>query len=287
MAGYTDSPFRRVIQDVVPGTVTFTELISVDAIHYNSKKTFDMLRFHEGEHPLIVQLFGNKPEFFREAVQKLHVFGFDGIDINMGCPARKVVKSDNGSALILRPDLAYSIVSECKKTTSLPVSVKTRIGWADDMELINFCKGLYEAGADLITIHGRTVKQVHDGEACWDSMYHVQEQLPIPILGNGGITDRADGITKMKNLAGFLIGRAVIGNPWCLSEETFSAQNKRTTMKRHLQLMVEYYGEKLGLLEFRKHASEYITGKPGSKQLRKEIMEWTDLDTVLAVLDRV
>lgn len=284
MAGYTDSPFRRLLRDFSPEVLLWTELISVDALYYGNKNCDPLLRFKPVEQPLNIQLFGNKPEFFVAAVPRIEELGFAGIDINMGCPARKVVKSEYGSALILRPDIAYKIVAGLKQATKLPISVKTRIGWADDSELLTFCRGLAEAGADLITIHGRTVKQAHSGEAQWDPIYRVQEHLPIPVLGNGGVISLADGRDKQKNLAGFTIGRAIIGNPWLLSETKPTRAERLDLIRKQAQNMVEHYGEKTALPAFRKHVVEYLKGFPGAKKLRQSLLEiktLADLTTTL------
>lgn len=285
MAGYTDSPYRQIVKDINPDIFFITELISVDAMHYKNKNVSPLITFTEKEHPIVLQLFGKILEYFAEAVKVAEERGYDGIDINMGCPAKKVVRSEYGSALIKNPKKAFEIVATCKKHTTLPVSVKTRIGWADDTELMEFCKGLHEAGADLITIHGRTAKQVHSGDAVWDAIYAVQEALPIPILGNGGVADLADGLKKMHNLSGFLIGRAAIGNPWCFSNSKPTADEYVNVIKKHLHLMIEHYGEKFGVLEFRKHITSYIKGYPEAKKLRVQLLNAISEQEIIALLE--
>lgn len=284
MAGYTNSPFRRIIREICSDAIIMTELLSVDAIFFKSKKTARMMRFHESERPLILQLFGHSTERFVHAAKVAEDMGFAGIDINMGCPAKKVVRSENGSALIRNPKKAYEIVQHVVEATSLPVSVKTRIGWADNSELLTFCTGLYEQGISLLTIHGRMVTQYHNGEPDWEPIYRVQEALPIPVLGNGGVKNHQDGLNKTKNLAGFLIGRAVIGNPWVLNDTTPTITEKQDVMCRHVAYMVEYFGERIGILEFRKHAAEYIKDFPNAKYIRNKIMAADTLHEVQEVI---
>ena len=285
MAGYTDSPYRQIVKMINPSVIFITELISVDAMHYKNKNVNPLIDFTDSEHPIIIQLFGKILDYYAEAVKVAEDKGYDGIDINMGCPARKVVKSEYGSALIKNPKRAFEIVETCKKNTKLPVSVKTRIGWADNNELLSFCTGLRDSGADMITIHGRTVKQVHAGEAVWDEIYAVQDALDIPILGNGGVQDIDDGMAKLNNLAGFLIGRAAIGNPWCFSSEDPTMEERKDIIKKHFSLMVEHYGEKFGILEFRKHIASYVKGYTNAKILRSSLMQATTKEQVSQIID--
>ena len=218
MAGYTDSSFRQLIKEIAPPVVCITELISADGLSYGSWKTEAMLKFNEIERPHILQLFGKKIEHFAKAVKIAESMGFDGVDINMGCPARKVVNSMHGSALIKTPDLAFEIVETCVKNTKLPVSVKTRLGWEDDSTLDDFCLGLQNAGAQMITIHGRTTKQAFTGQANWEPIYRVKKKLSIPVTGNGDIMSGEMAKERLKNLDGVMVGRATFGNPWIMGE---------------------------------------------------------------------
>lgn len=302
MAGYTDSSFRQLVKEIAPSVICITELISADGLAYASKKTLKMLEFDEIERPNILQLFGKRIEHFKEAVQIAEEVGFDGIDINMGCPAKKVVGSMHGSALIKTPELAFEIVETCAKNTKLPVSVKTRLGWEDDSTLDEFTKGLEDAGAQMITIHGRTTKQGFLGEANWEPIYKIKEKRGIPITGNGDIKSGEDAKEKIKNLDGVMVGRATFGNPWLMGEvctalgiskpnEVIDHPADFETLKKwmikHCKLSVNVHGEKKGMLDIRKHFATYIRGFPNAAKIRSDLVRVEDIDEVKKILDQV
>ena len=299
MAGYTDSPFRQLVKEIAPPVICITELISADGLSYGSKKTIEMLKFKEIERPHILQLFGKRIEHFKEAVRIAEDMGFDGVDINMGCPAKKVVGSLHGSALIKTPELAFEIVETCANNTKLPVSVKTRLGWEDDSTLIDFTKGLENAGAQMITIHGRTTKQAFTGKADWKPIYKVKENLSIPVTGNGDIMNGEDAVLKLKNLDGVTVGRGTFGNPWLIGEVCVSLGilDKKDVIKRpedfeslkkfmihHSELNVEMLGLKKGMLDIRKHFASYIKGMPNAAKLRSELVRVESVDEVRRIL---
>ena len=300
MAGYTDSPFRQLVKEIAPPVICITELISADGLSYGSKKTIEMLRFKEIERPHILQLFGKRIEHFKEAVRIAEDMGFDGVDINMGCPAKKVVGSLHGSALIKTPELAFEIVEICASNTKLPVSVKTRLGWEDDSTLINFAKGLENAGAQMITIHGRTTKQAFTGKADWKPIYRIKDNLSIPVTGNGDITSGHDAIDRIKNLDGVMVGRGTFGNPWLMGEVCVSLgilyekdakkrpddfESLKEFMIHHCELNIEMLGQKKGMLDIRKHLASYIKGMPNSAKLRSQLVTVESLDEVRAILN--
>ena len=188
MAGVTDASYRQIIKRVAPEVIVYTEFLSTDAIHYGASKTMDMIHFDpEKECPFIVQVFGKKPEHFLSAAKIIEEMGADGIDINMGCPAAKVVSSCHGSALIRNADLAAELVYATKREVSIPVSVKTRLGWETTETLIPFCQKLVEAGADALAIHGRTYHEKFSGGANWEPMYELKKNVSVPVIGNGDI----------------------------------------------------------------------------------------------------
>jgi tRNA-dihydrouridine synthase B len=299
MAGYTDSAFRQLVKEIAPPVICVTELISADGLAYASKKTLKMLEFDKTEHPHILQLFGKNIDHFKEAVKIAEKMGFDGVDINMGCPAKKVVGSMHGSALIKTPDIAYSIVEICVKNTKLPVSVKTRLGWEDDSTLDDFVKGLESAGARMITIHGRTVKQGFDGEANWEPIYRVKKNLSVPVTGNGDIRSGADAKEKIKNLDGVMVGRAAFGNPWIMGEvcvalgvcKKSEVKNRppdfegiKKHMLRHCELSVNALGPKKGMLDIRKHLAGYVRGLPDAAKMRSELVTAESVNAVGKIL---
>jgi len=198
MDGYTDSPYRRIVKSIASDVIPFSEFYSADGIVRSKTLAKEALPHHESEKPLIVQIFGKDPEIFRQAAIIIESYGVAGIDINMGCPAKKVVKSGHGSSLMINRDTAFKIVEEMAKAVKIPISVKTRLGWENDEYLIDFCKGLENAGADLISVHGRTYKQAFTGKADFTGIYKLKQELGIPVLANGDIVDREDGILKMR-----------------------------------------------------------------------------------------
>ena len=302
MAGYTDSAFRQLVKEIAPPVICITELISADGLAYASKKSLKMLKFDKTERPHILQLFGKRIEHFKEAVKIAEEAGFDGVDINMGCPARKVVGSMHGSALIKIPDLAFEIVETCAKNTKLPVSVKTRLGWEDDSTLDEFTKGLEDSGAQMITIHGRTVKQAFTGNANWEPIYRIKESRGVPITGNGDIMFGKDAKKKIKNLDGVMVGRGTFGNPWLMGEVCLALgiakekdiqkrpvdfESLKEFMVHHCTLNVKIHGPKKGMLDIRKHFATYIKGFPNASKYRSQLVQVENIDQVKRILDGI
>ena len=306
MAGYTDSAYRQIVKQIIPEAICFSELTSINAITHNNEKTLRMLKFEKIEQPLIMQLFGKTPEFFAEAGKRLEQIGVSGIDINMGCPVRKVVKSEQGSALIKNSLLAAEIVHTLSKAVKIPVSVKTRLGYGnyDETQFISFLKELESAGAKLITIHGRTTKQGFSGKANWDQIYLAKSILQIPVIGNGDIDSAETALERLKSpdkkitLDGLMIGRASFGNPWLLKEIYAKLNNKKysspktlakkiPTIKKHLKLSVKNLGEKVGLMEMRKHLASYIKEVQNASLLRQKLIQTTNLQETLQILDKI
>jgi len=295
MSGYTDSPYRRVVKELNPDILCITELVSADGIVYNPEKGMKMISHHEVERPLIVQLFGKKKDFFVQAAREAIKSGAAGIDINMGCPARKVTHAGHGSTLIKMCDTAFEIVKAVTEEVNVPVSVKTRLGWTDDSGLQMFVKGLIEAGAKAITIHGRTVNQRFDGVADWQPIYDLKkfvvEELgrpDVPVFGNGDVLDVEDGMEKLGNLDGFMIGRAAMGNPWVFvdrSEVPKSVADKRDVILKHAEYMVEFFGEETGVKMMRKFLTSYISGFPGVKGLREKMVRVATMEDVKNVVE--
>jgi tRNA-dihydrouridine synthase B len=307
MAGYTDSAFRQLVKEIEPRAICFTEFTSTDGIVHNSKNTFKQLDFNpEVEKPIIAQIFGKKPENFTQAAAKVEALGVDAIDLNMGCPAKKVVSSDHGSALLKNPTLAMKIIEATVKGTSLPVSVKTRIGTSslDLPWFIQFCKDIESAGASLITIHGRTAKQAYTGKSDWEPIYEVKKNVGIPVIGNGDITSTADALTKLSSpdgtsLDGVMIGRATMGNPWLMREiaaalyndenytppQTFS--EKLPTILRHCELVTATKGEERGIKEMRKHFVSLLKGFFGASKYRAEVVHISTLKEAQTVLTEI
>ena len=301
MAGVTDASYRQLIKQLAPETVVYTEFLSTDAIHYGAKKTMMELEFDpEKEHPFIVQVFGKDPEHFLSAAKVIESMGADGIDINMGCPAAKVVSSCHGSALIKNEDLAKRLVEATKKEVSIPVSVKTRLGWDTCGRLNEFCKGLVDAGADALAIHGRTYEGKFSGDADWDPIYELKQQVHVPVIGNGDIHTAKDAVDKIGNLDGVMVGRGTFGNPWLMKDicdalihgkepgeptvSSISFEEKIPFIIEHCKLAVHVKGEKRGMLEMRRHLASYIKGVDGAKDLRSRLVRVESVAEVESIL---
>lgn len=218
MDGYTDPPFRRFIKKVAPDAVVFSEFLPATQIARKPALAEKMFKIYADEEPVVIQLYGKEPEDFRIAAQLAEEQGASGVDINMGCPAKKVVAHRHGSALMKEIDLACEIVATIKSQVSVPVTVKTRLGWEDEKQLIPFVKMLVESGLDAITIHGRTYRQKFDGEARWEPIYALKQAVSIPVFGNGDITSPKGALDKLGPLDGIMIGRGAIADPWVMKQ---------------------------------------------------------------------
>lgn len=292
MEGYTDSPFRQLVKELSPNAVCFTEFTSSDALVHGNDYSRQKVSFVPGEQPLIVQIFGKNPESFEYAAKYIEDSGAAGVDINMGCPAKRVVNSGHGSALLKCPEKVMEIIERTAKATKLPVSVKMRLGWSDASTLIALAQQAESAGAQLITIHGRTYQQAFRGEANWDPIYEMKRHVSIPVIGNGDVASVADGMRRLRNLDGFMVGRAMIGNPWLFryqerSEfESMPLSEKLPVIKRHLQLMCEMKGER-SILELRKHLASYVKGMEHAAQIRSSLVRVESFEQAHALLAAV
>ncbi len=322
MAGYTDSAFKQIVRSVAKEAVVVTEFVSTDAVFYKSKKTLKMMAFDDVEHPVILQLFGKHPDRFVHAAKIAEQMGYDGVDINMGCPAKKVIHSDHGSALVKIENrcVAMQIVRDMVNAVKIPISVKTRLGWENADELVGFCKELEANGCASLAIHGRTTKQGYKGEANWNPIYEVKRNLSIPVFGNGDITSVSAFRKKMYpalpgscgvgNLNGVFVGRASFGDPWILQDLITYAKNpqqyeklsdeelgklfprgadlswekKRAVALAHCEISVKVKGEQLGMLEMRKHLAAYVKGLPNASEMREKLVRVESLESAKQLL---
>lgn len=303
MAGVTDASYRQFIKKIAPECIVYTEFLSTDALAYGAKKTLEMMAFDPAiERPFIVQVFGHDPAHFLEAAKVIEQLGADGIDINMGCPAAKVVSSCHGAALIQKPELAAELVHATVKAVSIPVSVKTRLGWNTHETLIPFCKKLEEAGAQAFAIHGRRYHDKFTGKANWEPMYELKKNVNVPVIGNGDIKSAQDALDKIGNLDGVMVGRGTFGNPWVMREvvdalqaassesgaasvgvpQTF--QEKIPFILEHCELAVKIKGETRGMREMRRHFSSYVKGFDGAADMRSLLVRVEKFDEAKAIL---
>ena len=269
MAGYTDLAFRSLCQKYGAGLVC-TEMISSQALHYKNKKTEDMLLSIDKK-PCAVQIFGHNPEIMAEAVKNPLLSKFDVIDLNMGCPAPKIIKNGDGGALLKNVELARKIIEACVKITKKPITVKFRIGYDEDhINAIEFAKMCENAGATAITVHGRTVKQGYSGAVRYDVIKSVKESVKIPVFANGDCKTKKD-VDKILNETcadGIMIGRAAIGNPEIFAQITKVKSMKVDKFKQikfHYETMLKFYSEKFVMMNMRTHLANYLKPLFGPK----------------------
>jgi len=299
MDGITDTAYRRVVRRFDRDVVLFSEFTSADGF-LRSAKVRRRLDFDPEEQPYFVQLFGSTPGSFVEAALALQDQGVAGIDINMGCPSKKIVASQHGSGLMRDVDAACRIVEAVANACRVDVSVKTRLGWRDASGLVPFTRALADAGASLITIHGRTYDQSFSGRADWAPIQVLKDHLSVPVLGNGDVRHFDDGVAKLGRLDGFMIGRAAIGNPWVFLRDPARRQpsmgERVETILLHYRLIHEMKREdasrrlvrdpeRLALIEFRKHLVGYLRGFEMAKHARVALLEANDEASFLRLVD--
>lgn len=289
MDGYTDSAFRQICKEINPSIVTVTEFVSADGVAHDAARVKAKLRFNPAEQPVIAQIFGKNPTTFAAATKFCEEQGFSGIDINMGCPAKKVVKSEHGIALRRNHDQAFRLIEAVATNTSLPVSVKTRLGWSDSSDLIEFGIGAKNAGANLLTIHGRTYSMPYNCPANFEPIYQLKRAVSIPVIANGGIGSLTDGQQKLGNLDGFMIGRAAFGNPWIFSPtgEPASFADKVPLIKRHVIYLAQSKGERVAMFEIRKHLLAYVRSIPGAGSYRVALARVESVEAAGHILDEI
>ncbi|MBB5335498.1 tRNA dihydrouridine synthase DusB [Pectinatus brassicae] len=283
MAGVTDIAYRIVARRMGCGLV-YAEMVSDKGIHFRNEHTLRMLETEKNERPLVMQLFGETPESLSEAAKYVESLGCaDIIDINMGCPAPKIVKNHEGSALMLDPKRAFAIMSAVKKAVNIPVTVKMRKGWDNEhINVVEMAKLAQEAGMDAIAVHGRTREQFYSGRADWDIIAVVKQAVNIPVIGNGDVRTCNDlqKIFDQTNCDAVMIGRAAQGNPWIFREFVHflrtgekmaepTMQERKEIILEHLDMLLEKKGSYIGPREMRKHATWYTRGITGGAELRR------------------
>jgi tRNA-dihydrouridine synthase B len=298
LSGVTDLVFRRLVRRYAPDSMMYTEMVNATGLHY-VKQLPIIMEVDPNERPISIQLFDCRPDFLAEAAQKAVAEGADTVDINMGCPVNKITKNGGGSSLLRQPELAEDIVRSVVNAVDVPVTVKTRIGWTDkEINILDFAKRMEDAGAKMITVHGRTRAQGYNGSAKWEWIAKVKEILSIPVIGNGDIfsVESAVRCLEITGADGIMCSRGTLGYPFLVGEidhflKTGEEKPKPTPIERlecarsHLQMLWDYKGDR-GVRQARKHMTWYSKGFMGAAELRGQLSVIENVHQGLELLDR-
>lgn len=287
MAGYTDPAFRKICHDYGVG-LTVTEMVSAKAIEMNNALTKTLLRHFEGDSPCFVQIFGHEPSVLAESVKIEEMQSFDGVDINMGCPVKKIVGNGDGSALLENPKLAAQCITAVKLAVGdKPLSVKFRLGVFDSSGAVDFAKMCADSGADFITVHFRTRKQMYSGNADYTLLPQIAK-CGVPVFANGDVATRSQYLQLLEQGAyGVAVGRGALGKPYVFSQLAnlpFSF-NVLQTVLQHVEMLNEYLPHRVVNNEMKKHVAYYLKGMRGAKQTLIAVMQATDVEEIKSLLE--
>ncbi len=297
MAGITDMTFRYLCAKMGAG-LTYTEMVSSKGMYYNDEKTQHLTLTHPVEAPCAVQIFGSDPDIMAIAAEKLSKRDDIAlIDINMGCPVAKVIKNNEGCALMKNTKLSSKIIKAVVKASSKPVTVKFRKGYDTDTA-VDFAQMAQQSGAKAVTVHGRTREQMYSGKADWDVIARVKRAVTIPVIGNGDIytPEDAKNMLEQTHCDAVMIARGSQGNPWIFKrtlpyiiEDKFidypTDKEKYEVIMEHYRIMSSQKGERTALKEMRKHIAWYLKGMPGATSIRRQIYSVASFDEVIGILD--
>ncbi len=283
LAGVSDKPFRILVREMGCGLVC-TEMVSAAALVYNNARTDRMIDLTGEEMPVSVQIFGSDPEILARAARWLADRGVPILDFNMGCPAPKIVRNGEGAALMRSPERAFRAFAAVVDAVRIPVTVKLRKGFSpDEINVVPMARRLEEIGAQAITVHGRTRDQFYSGNADWECIRETAEAVRVPVIGNGDVWKPEDALRmrEQTGCAAVMIGRGSLGNPWLFRQTAAAMQGRaadppgeaeRIRMAiRHLHMMVDWKGERVGVREMRKHLAWYVRNRRGAAACREAI----------------
>ena len=301
MAGVTDTPYRILAREMGCPLV-YSEMVSDKGINYRNEHTLNMLKTEPEERPMAMQLFGAEADSVAKAAEYVASLGCaDILDFNMGCPAPKVVKNHEGSAMLKNPENAYRVLKALVGAVDMPVTVKLRIGWdKDSINIMEMAQLAQEAGVAAIAIHGRTREQFYRDQADWQIIGRVRESLRIPVIANGDVRN-VQYMIKIRQVTGceaVMVGRAAQGNPWIFRQLTEylrsgavlpgpTMDERKEVIIRHLDMLLKFKGDYIGPREMRKHATWYTKGIKGSAELRCLFNQAVCRDDFLRILDKM
>ena len=298
MAGVTDLPFRLMARRFGAG-LCFTEMVSANGLVRETRRSYEYLDSSPEDHPLGVQIFGADPSVMAAAAAIVTEHGADLVDINAGCPVKKVIKTGAGAALMRDPARLAAVVGQVRAATHLPVTVKIRSGWRPgEINAVAIARLARDHGADAVTVHPRTARQGFGGTADWKLIGLVKEVVDIPVIGSGDIRRPADARAMLERTGcdGVMVGRGALGNPWIFRDikTTFSdgavppppsPLEREEAIRRHLAMHIRHYGEPVGIRAFRKHLSWYTKGLRGGNIFRKTAVSAESMDELMEMTD--
>ena len=300
MAGVADRAFRKICMDFGAACV-ISEMVSAKGFTYGDRKSAELLELDDDIRPAAIQLFGDDPAIMAEAAKQALEFNPDWIDINMGCPAPKIAGNHCGSALMREPDLCRRLVQAVKDAVPVPVTAKIRKGYAkDEVNAVEVAQACEAGGADAVTVHGRTRDQMYAPPVDWDIIREVKQALKVPVIGNGDVVDAksAAALYEQTGCDLIMVGRGALGRPWIFQQiEAYLSHEvnlpeppmaqRMSTLMRQVQLTTAYKGERVALLEARKHTAWYLNGMRGAAQLRREAGTLTSMEDLARLCARM